>query len=158
MSLIQQIRDALGDSGGMTTAQLADALGEEQKRIAATCYEAKGRGVLTSRHEDGGVVYALNTDGAAPKPRPQFVQIGEQQNLPTQAPATRPRKSAPAPAIPNSPEGRDTIAAALQSAYTKADEALDAYVRSVANPTIYGALKQARDHAGAAWRAFRDAA
>ena len=149
MSLIQQIRDALRDSGGMTVAQLADALGEEQKRIAATCYEAKGRGVLTSRHEDGGVVYALNTDGDAPKPR--MAGLGEQQNAPAQAPA-------PVLAVPNSPQGRDTIAAALQSAYIKADEALDAYVRSVANPTIYGALKQARDHAGAAWRAFRDAA
>ena len=92
MSLVQQIRDALRDSEGMTLAQLADAIGEDAKRIGMTCSERRTAGEFISRREEGSVVYALNPNGAAPKQKAHPPQNAEgKQAVPPLALAARSR-------------------------------------------------------------------
>jgi len=161
MSLAQQIRDALRDSEGMTLAQLADAIGEDAKRIGMTCSERRTAGEFISRREEGSVVYALNPNGAAPKQKahpPQNAE-GKQAVPPPGARSKKPKLQKAAA----TPKRRDFLAAAetadktlkaLMFAASTADDALQVYLHSVADPFIYGALKQARDHAQAAVAAF----
>lgn len=157
-TLIDQIRDALRQSEGMTIAQLADAIGEEHRRVAMTCYEAKGRGVLTIRKEDGGMVYALNTDTAAAKPKTSPMQNveGAAAVPPPGASSKKPKLERPRKAAPRkrdffaAAESADKTLKALQFSRQTAADALQVYIHSCVDPEIFGALQSAVHGAQAA--------
>lgn len=159
MNLFDNIRYVLAKSEGMNVYDLCVALGMEDGRslVQKCCSNARYQGRLTSAIEGGKVVYRLPAEGAARTPPPKPPK-------PASARAdTSNKPPAPAPVKKATPRRRDFLAAcesadktlkALTFAASTADDALQVYLHSVADPAIYDPLKAASDQAHAAVAAF----
>jgi len=153
MSLVQQIRDALRDSEGMTVAQLADALSADAGAVSKACSQLKWKGEFISQRDGATVVYApAMPGGESGSPTiPKKTKKTKSKQLDAAAPKAAAQRK------------RDFIAAsesaektlkALQFSANTTDDALQVYVHSVVDVAIYAPLKSAADQARAALDAF----
>lgn len=172
MNLFDNIRDVLAKSEGMNVYDLCVALGMEDGRslVQKCCSNARYEGRLTSAIEGGKVVYRLPAEGTARRATSKPKAHTNQNAHPNQkadgavSPPVASSKKPKLERVTNAvPRRRDFLAAcesadktlkALTFAASTADDALQVYLHSVADPAIYDALKAARDQAHAAVAAF----
>lgn len=140
-STIEKVRDLLREATGpMTPAEVAAAIPDETlEKVQRALHQGKHRGEFDAVSRGprskayarkGGIAVAIAIDGQAPPPDP----------APPAAPS-----STPAPAA--SAKGRPALASLLDRTVQRSETALDAYIASVGNVTVYRALQSAVDAA-----------
>lgn len=168
MSLLDNVRDVLAKSEGMSVDELCVALGMENDRgtVMKCCTNAKYQGRLIGAMENGHVVYRLAPDGVVPKQKANPTQNAEGAKVaPPGASSKKPKLERVRKAARKTTEQRkrDFFAAAetaektlkaLQFNVTTAADAIEVYVHSVVDPVTYTALKNAHVSALAALEAF----
>lgn len=141
MKLTAQILDLLRQSGGMTIAQIKDALPEPGPDLSKTLSNAKYRGSIVAERDGGELIYRAAVAVAASD------VAAKRASAPKVAPSkhvAKPEHPAPQPVRI---ETTDATLTALARSANAAQEALDAYIAAVADTDTYDGLCEAVNNA-----------